>query len=182
MTPYRNYYVYMKINKEIKDELIGLMKKSINHYNYFKQYEWVLKPAIPILFFGNIVEYLNSDTRIITVALNPSDKEFPKDKSRFSFCPDELNQDDALKTLETLSNYFEFNPYNNWFDKHTERILNEIDASYYLNKKLKNRAINTDLCTPLATNPTWSKLKVNLKSEKETIFVFVQQTKFKSYE
>ena len=56
----------MNIDKDIRDELIELMMKSINHYNSFKRYEWVVKPAIPILFFGNIIEYLNSDIKIIT--------------------------------------------------------------------------------------------------------------------
>jgi len=91
----------MNIDKDIRDELIELMMKSINHYNSFKHYEWVVKPAIPILFFGNIIEYLNSDIKMITVALNPSDKEF--DERRFSFCPDKLNKDDAMKVLDTLN-------------------------------------------------------------------------------
>jgi hypothetical protein len=165
----------MNINNDIRDKLIELMKKSINHYNNFKRYEWVVKPAIPILFFGNLIDYLNSEVKIITVALNPSDKEFPESEHRFSFESNKLNQDDALKTLETLSNYFEFNPYNNWFNKHTERILNELDASYYLKKSIKNRALNTDLCTPLATRPTWSKLKVKLKQEKETLNLLMKE-------
>ena len=154
----------MNVDKDIRDELIELIKKSINHYNYFRNYEWVKKPAIPILFFGNIVEYLNSDIKMITVALNPSDEEFPKDKPRFSFCPDKLNKDDAIKVLDTLNEYFKFNPYDDWFNTFTEKIMNKMNISYYSNKGFINRALNTDLCTPIATNPTWDGLVNNKKT------------------
>jgi hypothetical protein len=163
----------MNIDKDIKNQLIELMIRSFKHYNDFKKYEWIVKPAIPILFFGNVTEYLKSDIKMITVALNPSDKEF--DERRFCFKSNKLNENDALKTLVTLSNYFEYNPYNNWFDKHTERILNELATSYYSNKKFKNIALNTDLCTPLATRPTWSKLKIKLKYEKETLNLLMKE-------
>lgn len=155
----------MNVDKDIRDELIELIKKSINHYNSFKHYEWVKKPAIPILFFGNIVEYLNSDIKMITVALNPSDEEFPKDKPRFSFCPDKLNKDDAIKVLDTLNEYFKFNPYDDWFNTFTEKIMNKMNISYYSNKGFINRALNTDLCTPIATNPTWDGLVNNKKTK-----------------
>ena len=155
----------MNVDKDIRDELIELIKKSINHYNSFKHYEWVKKPAIPILFFGNIVEYLNSDIKMITVALNPSDEEFPKDKPRFSFCPDKLNKNDAIKVLDTLNEYFKFNPYDDWFNKFTEKIMNKMNISYYSNKGFINRALNTDLCTPIATNPTWDGLVNNKKTK-----------------
>jgi len=154
----------MNIDKDIRDELIELMKKSINHYNSFKHYKWVVKPAIPILFFGNVIEYLNSDIKMITVALNPSDKEFPKDGTRFSFCPDKLNKGDAIKVLDTLNEYFKFNPYDDWFDRFTEKIMNKMNVSYYSNKGFINRALNTDLCTPIATNPTWDGLVNNKKT------------------
>ena len=152
----------MNVDKDIRDELIELIKKSINHYNYFRNYEWVKKPAIPILFFGNIVEYLNSDIKMITVALNPSDKEF--EERRFSFCPDKLNKDDAIKVLDTLNEYFKFNPYDDWFNTFTEKIMNKMNISYYSNKGFINRALNTDLCTPIATNPTWDGLVNNKKT------------------
>ncbi len=148
----------MNIKKKTKGELIDLMKIAINHYNKFQKYEWLVKPAIPILFFGNVQRYLNSKKKIISVALNPSKQEFLENEKRFSFCPDKLDESDALNILDSLNEYFDFNPYDNWFNKHTERIMNQMNTSYYNKTNYANTALNTDFCTPLATNPTWSKL------------------------
>ena len=50
--------------------------------------------------------------------------------------------------------YFKYKPYN-WFDSF-EPILNGMSASYYPGKI--NTALHTDICSPHATYPTWSKL------------------------
>ena len=94
----------------------NLIKKTIIHFNQFKNRNWVVKPSIPILFFGNLENYKNSKLKIITVALNPSDKEFPiEGKPRFSFCPAELSESDADKYMQTLSQYFERNEFHRVF-------------------------------------------------------------------
>src|SRR4051812_7516335 len=41
--------------------------------------DYVLKPSIPMLFFGNGSAYRKSAQRIITVGKNPSPEEFPED-------------------------------------------------------------------------------------------------------
>ena len=38
----------------------------------------IVRPAVPILFFGDLAVYQHSDLRIITVGLNPSCAEFPR--------------------------------------------------------------------------------------------------------
>jgi hypothetical protein len=47
-------------------------------------------------------------------------------------------------------------PLKQWFSSF-EPILNGMYSSFY-SGKYKNRAIHTDICSPLATFPTWSKL------------------------
>ena len=37
----------------------------------------VVKPSIPILYFGDMQRYAASSLKVITVALNPSHHEFP---------------------------------------------------------------------------------------------------------
>ncbi len=63
-----------------------------------------------------------------------------------------------------LNSYFECEPYESWFGSY-EAILNEIKASYYSRSHQINRAIHTDICSPITTNPTWSNL--SKKTQKE---------------
>ena len=94
--------------REAFQKIKALSKTTIKHFNEVKENEWVVKPSIPILYFGDLNHYFNSKLKIITVALNPSNKEFPLEgKPRFSFCPAELSESDADKYMQTLSQYFE---------------------------------------------------------------------------
>lgn len=63
-----------------------------------------------------------------------------------------------------LNSYFECEPYKSWFGSY-EAILNGIDASYYSSSNKTNRAIHTDICSPIATNPTWSNLPQKTQKE-----------------
>ena len=155
-----------------KKELIDLAKETFNHFNYLKSNHRVVKSSIPILFFGNIEKYFNSNLKVVTVALNPSDQEFlkkdkntPLEKPRFNFLDQISKNQDPKLYLKSLSGYFnkDNNPYNNWFDRNLEKIMNGLDLSFYSNRT-KNRAIHTDICTPIATSPTWGGLT---KDEKE---------------
>lgn len=116
---------------------------------------------LPIKWFGDKNAYMNSPVRIISVGLNPSDKEFrEKDgepySSRLRF-PDYIIGDDV--SLENaLNNYFEKNPYRKWFNAGFEPLLNGMNASFYSCDAFKNRAIHTDICSPWATDPTWMNL------------------------
>ena len=124
------------------------------------------------MFFGKLKEYLKSDFKVVTVGLNPSDQEFlqkdkinPLNPPRFKYSNTDINNKNIKLYIEALSEYFEINPYNNWFDRNLEKIMNEMGVSFYSNKKFKNRALHTDICSPLATNPTWGNLSEKDKSE-----------------
>lgn len=121
---------------------------------------------LPINWFGDRNAYSASEVRIITVGLNPSDKEFREDnQSKFDSKLRFPAFDGANNSLiGALNEYFEKNPYN-WFQSF-EHILEGLDASYYANANRPNRVLHTDFCTPWATDPTWSKLT---KSEKGSL-------------
>ena len=113
--------------------------------------------TIPIERFGNKPLYESSKIRIVTVGLNPSGKEF-RNNNEEQFRTDlrfpDYKGNDTLNTA--YNNYFKNNPYS-WF-KSFECILNGLDASYYSEKGMPNRVLHTDICSPWATDPTWSKL------------------------
>ena len=124
----------------------------------------IIQGIVPIHWFGDRRAYTNSNCKIITVGLNPSDKEFrERDKQTFSTslrfsCYKEENQRTLTKALNA---YFETNPYK-WFDAF-EHVLNGMGASYYDKDKYPLRALHTDICSPWATDPTWSKLPKDIK-------------------
>jgi len=139
-----------------------LARKTINHFNDCKHESFVVNPSIPILYFGDLNRYLKSDLKIVTAAINPSDKEFKQ--KRFSFIPDNLKENDVLNVIDSLNKYFDFNPYNKWFDRSTEKIMNQLNTSYYPNKDYRNIALHTDICSPIATDPTWGGLEKKQKN------------------
>lgn len=116
---------------------------------------------LPIKWFGDIDAYMKSPVKIITVGLNPSDKEF-REKNGDPFTtklrfPDYIVGNDA-SLVNALNNYYEKKPYSQWFNTGFEPILNGIGASYYAAAGHSYRALHTDICSPWATDPTWSKL------------------------
>ena len=125
----------------------------------------ITKPSIPIFYFGDLPGYQESELKIITVGLNPSHHEFPE-ADRFTrfkkaenlelFKP--LSDEDTRLYVESLNNYFKEEPYN-WFNCY-EPLLNGLHASYYPND-YSNRALHTDICSPFATDVTWSELSEN---------------------
>lgn len=140
-------------------------------YVEHKEKPFVVNPSIPIIWFGDMEAYKKSKLRVVTVALNPSDKEFRKDNqlSFFRFKNGEkihskTKLDETEKSIlkETLSNYFKDEPYDNWFNCF-EKPLNALDSSY---KCGENIALHIDIYTALATNPTWGGLK---KEEKQML-------------
>ena len=115
-----------------------------------------VSPAIPILFFGDLDAYRGSPLRVLTVGLNPSLEEFPDGERflRFALAA-ELASGDRDRYLKTLAAYFRTNPYRNWF-RHFEPLLSGMQASYYPGEA--STALHTDICSPVATDPTWSRL------------------------
>lgn len=123
---------------------------------------------IPIYWFGDRKAYEKSKVKVITVGLNPSDKEF-REKADDSFSTHlrfplyEKAKPNSL-TL-ALNAYFKTNPYH-WFDAF-ENVLNGMGVSYHDKREFPCRALHTDICSPWATDPTWSKLS---KNDKETLY------------
>jgi hypothetical protein len=150
-----------------------LYMRAIDHYNEFCEEEWIVPNSIPILYFGDLEAYRKSDFKIVTVGLNPSDREFEVD--RFG-----LRSAGPLttSTLEhALSDYFQNRPYSKWFDPAFETFLQPLGASFYGEqrptprnwwRRQANRALHTDICTPLATRPTWSGLEAGARERLQT--------------
>jgi len=143
-------------------KLVSLALESIDHYRKISLSMPVTRPSVPILYFGDQPAYDKSKIRIITVGLNPSHKEFPAENrfSRFREAEGihskaEITQEDVRSYLNALNDYYRNAPYN-WFSCF-EPLLNGMNASYYDNHH-QNRALHTDLCSPIATDITWSRL------------------------
>jgi hypothetical protein len=143
-----------------------LLPQIWNVYDQSSARDYVVRPAVPILFFGNSKRYFASPLKVITVGLNPSHAEFPSD-DRFSRFPTiaEMELDSAQREgsryLAALNAYFCTNPYKGWF-RSFEPILKGLDSGYYGHSS--NTALHTDLCSPIATSPTWSKLSNEQRS------------------
>lgn len=114
-------------------------------------------PALPILFFGDLRGYRSSPLRVLTVGLNPSLREFPVGSpfERFPGCASN-GPIRGERYLNCLGSYFRVNPYRNWFSSY-EAVLEGVGCSYYGVRP--STALHTDIASPIATNPTWSKLK-----------------------
>lgn len=113
-------------------------------------------PAMPILFFGDLTAYQVSPLRIVTVGLNPSLREFPTNKPfrRFPLAGGGGDQEPS-RYIDAMSAYFRTDPYRAWFSSF-EPLLSGLDASYY--GSAASTVIHTDICSPVATSPTWSQL------------------------
>jgi hypothetical protein len=149
-------------------KLMTLYARTIELHRQFQSERWLVPNSIPILHFGNVKQYFKSNLKIVTVGLNPSNAEFAED--RFGIhSTDQLSPADLERAL---SAYFEKKPYSKWFNGAFETLLQPLGASYYgetypYPKKpgwwepRTNRALHTDICTPLATTPTWSRESEN---------------------
>ncbi len=122
----------------------------------------VVRPSVPILWFGDSVAFSNSGVRVVTVGLNPSRVEFPEGDRFLRFPAARLLTTPPATALQRLAyvsaldSYFRAAPYRRWFDQGFERGLNGLSATYY--QGLPNVALHTDLLSLLATDPTWSRL------------------------
>ena len=118
-----------------------------------------VSPSIPILFFGDIHAYFCSTVRVLSVGLNPSLHEFPAD---FPFRRFPLAEGVTIAEpdtyLDALSAYYRTDPYRSWFSAF-EPMLNGMEASYYEGQP--STALHTDICSTVATDPTWSGLDWN---------------------
>ena len=115
-----------------------------------------VSPSVPILFFGDLHPYFSSWVRVLSVGLNPSLHEFPAGSPfrRFPLAEGVTVSEPDLY-LDALSAYYRTDPYRGWFSAF-EPMLNGLGASYYEGKP--STALHTDICSPVATDPTWSGL------------------------
>ena len=66
--------------------------------------------------------------------------------------------------IGAMSAYFRTNPYHGWFNAF-EPLLDGTGASYF--EGSASTALHTDICPPVATNPTWSALDESDRSALE---------------
>lgn len=157
-------------------ELKKLIEETWAVYRTFESLD-VVKKVPPILFVGDLSAYERSKIKVITVALNPSKngadtgvharefREWGIDNATLSEKPE--------KYLKGLQEYFEKDPATTYFSAF-EPILNGMETSYYGPGKLDqesydNRALHTDLCSQLTTNPNWGGLKNDVKKSLATV-------------
>lgn len=152
-------------------DIDDVIEKSWQIYDDVRSEKFIVDPSIPILFFGDSEKYFRSKIRIVTVGLNPSKTEFPENNrfQRFPSArciyPDILDGRHFNKYLSALNGYFTEKPYRRWFNSY-EPILNGLGSSYYCFHE--STSLHTDLCSPLATDPTWSNLTDCQKEKLET--------------
>jgi hypothetical protein len=133
-----------------------LIEKTLGYFESHKRERVVVSPSLPILYFGNLELYKKSALKVVTVGKNPSDNEFRLNKNEpYSFVRFPEWNEKSRNLLSALNPYFENEPLT-WFSCF-EPILNGLSASYYKGE-FNHIALHTDICSPLATNPTWSKL------------------------
>jgi len=132
--------------------------------------------SAPVLYFGDHTAYSAekgpAQPRVVTVGLNPSGAEFPRHDSgsadgfysrRFpTMAPVYAALKQGSQSPEygqALNKYFYQQPLE-WFDCY-EHILRGIGASFHIGTGRAAThaiaALHTDICTPLATVPTWAK-------------------------
>ena len=130
--------------------------QAMRAFNRVSERPWCVKPAVPILFFGDLKAYRASPLRVLTVGLNPSLHEFPSDQpfQRFPDAEGSLGRKPS-RYLDAMSAYFQAAPYWAWFSAF-EPLLNGMETSYCDDRP--STALHTDICSPVATSPTWSGL------------------------
>ena len=115
----------------------------------------------PIVFFGDLDAYRKSPLQVLTVGLNPSWNEFPPEPDepfrRFPLMKGSGKRE-TDRYLAALSAYFCTDPYKDWFNRGFEKVLNGAGSSYYGGFETST-ALHTDICSPVATDPTWSELE-----------------------
>lgn len=166
----------------IDKELGSIIDEYWRDFQEKKMLDFVAKPSIPIIWFGNIELYLKSSRRVLTIAINPSDKEFRRNnKENFSLfrfpesetiCDNiELNNDDKILLCKSYNNYFtDDRTYKRWFTAY-EKLLNYLNTSYY-NNHYRNHAIHIDAFTGISTSKTWGKLSKEEKTDIANIPLF----------
>jgi hypothetical protein len=161
----------------------NLYRRAIAQFVSHYDDSWLVQQSIPILYSGHLEEYKTSSLRVVTTSLNPSNMEFskndnlsgtdhvlPYDVSRYqqTYTPSELEQ--------AYGSYFDRRPYTRWFNSAYESLLQPLGVSYYGNRyprmkpprywqARRNRALHTDILSPLVTFPNWSRLPASVQDK-----------------
>ena len=155
---------------DLDAKIIELVHEAWRAMAQFAEEPFIVKPSIPILFFGHSPRYFSSPLKVVTLGLNPSGVEFPEQDRFLRFRKaqhlDPGVQDEKFVStyLDALNGYFQSppnHPYKPWFNSF-EPILQGLECSYY--GGATNTALHTDICSPLATSPTWSRLSSDVQS------------------
>ncbi|SDN61050.1 hypothetical protein SAMN04487897_103333 [Paenibacillus sp. yr247] len=138
--------------------LTSIMEECMNHFWRFSKEKCVVQHSIPVLYFGDHDRYLRSPIKVVTAALNPSLNEFPKSNptQRFGYILEQSSHLSEADYRQALNDYFRVDPYSSWFQNGFEKVLAGFGASYY--GGIENVPLQTDFCTPIATDPTWGNL------------------------
>jgi hypothetical protein len=143
------------------NNIISLVKQVYDDFLLTDFKSCIVPSSFPIIWFGDIKSFLNSETKIITASLNPSNNEFGNSKKQIPYStqfrfPDYDGRIESL--IIAFNNYFKLgrNPYNSWFKASFGAILQSFGASHY--DIAENNALHTDIAIPYATDPTWSGL------------------------
>jgi len=136
----------------------SIYENCFSHHGDVK--DLAVKNSIPVPYFGDVTGYFNSPIRIITVGLNPSDKEFEDKKKNEIFHRFDVTANTPISLEQTLCEYFrKGDPYRIWFNSF-ETILNAMGATYgFPEKAEKTIALHVDAGSPIATEKKWSDLK-----------------------
>lgn len=152
------------LEKIVKDYIEDFRVKTCD--SELKSY--IVPNSIPIIWFGNMDNYMKSERRIVTIGLNPSLNEFSEPRFQEICFDDEVDSKKVESLKQTLDSYFDNNPYTRWFCR-GERVLNDsFDATYYTEKatdKGLNQAIHIDVYTAIATDPTWGDLDNDVRNK-----------------
>ena len=123
----------------------------------------IIFPSVPVLYLGDLPKFKKSYPKVITAGYNPSNNEFPTNSIYKRFKEIEnfktSNKDAITIYLNSLNNYFNDQP-DKWYNSFN-LILEGLNTSYYSN--LPNRSLHTYLCSPIATDTSWGKLKSSTK-------------------
>lgn len=157
---------YMK-----KQKLISLIDDEFSQFKNLNFGHRIVPNSIPIVWFGNVEEYFKSNLKIITVSLNPSDREFKKNKSEIPTTQLRFPEyNDSVDSLYySYNNYFQVNPYSSWFKASFRKVLESFNSSHF--GDAINTALHTDIACSYATDPTWSSLPKEDKNKLEPIGV-----------
>jgi hypothetical protein len=125
--------------------------------------------SMPIIRLGNLDRYQNSQLKIVTVSINPHYRAFSEEAPHYDLgFLDQITQkvnlqmNDIYALTQQYDSYFKRNEtlvYTDTVFKTYEFILNQFKASYLPNIDYHNQALHIDMLSPLATNPSWTKLK-----------------------